>query len=178
VAGSVSTTGVAIGVRHHVPVQPHSRLLERRIDESITWGSELVTVSRNLNDIITSLITLPPLGMALASAGRYREAIATFAQARTLGQRAHASSFVARAVSMSRASTSISVTTIPTASSATSPTRSSAPPIVVASTRSLRSARAPLHARLAVTATALSWFSIARWPFRAPSPTPRCASAL
>jgi hypothetical protein len=37
----------------------------RRIDH---LGRELVTVSRNLNDIITSLITLPPLGMALASA--------------------------------------------------------------------------------------------------------------
>lgn len=72
-----------------------------RIDESIVWGNEIITSARGAGDIVALLVGLPPLGMALAARGRYREAQAVFAEARALGERVRATSLLSRAVSMS-----------------------------------------------------------------------------
>lgn len=72
-----------------------------RIDEAIVWANESLAAARKANDIVSLLVGLPPLGMALAANGRYREAAATFAEARAIGERARATSLLSRAVSMS-----------------------------------------------------------------------------
>jgi hypothetical protein len=67
-----------------------------RIEESTTWGNELVAAARGAGDIVALLVCLPPLGMALAARGMHREAAATFAEARAIGERARATSLLSR----------------------------------------------------------------------------------
>jgi DNA-binding SARP family transcriptional activator len=93
-------------IRHgrHVPslsLAPLTLYWNGRIADSIAWAGEFLAAARAASDIVSLLVGLPPLGMALAASGRYREAIAAFAEARTIGERHRATSLVARAVSMS-----------------------------------------------------------------------------
>jgi DNA-binding SARP family transcriptional activator/tetratricopeptide (TPR) repeat protein len=88
----------------HVPslsLAPLTLYWNGRIADSIVWATELLAAARAANDIVSLLVGLPPLGMALGASGRYREAIATFAEARAIGERARATSLLSRAVSMS-----------------------------------------------------------------------------
>src|SRR5204863_3259914 len=72
-----------------------------RVRESVEWSAVTLANARKANDIVALLIGLPPLGMALAASGRYREALDVFGEARRIGERARAQQFLARAVSMS-----------------------------------------------------------------------------
>ena len=92
------------GDRGHAPslvLGPLALYWNGRIAESIAWASIMLDRARSANDIVALLIATPPLGMALASAGRYREALDAFAEARRIGERARAHQFLSRAVSMS-----------------------------------------------------------------------------
>ncbi len=88
----------------HVPsmaLAPLTLYWNGRIDDAIVWAHETLAAARAASDIVALLVGLPPLGMALASRGRYREASATFAEARAIGERARATSLLSRCVSMS-----------------------------------------------------------------------------
>jgi len=88
----------------HVPslsLAPLTLYWRGRVADSITWANEILAAARAANDIVALLVELPPLGMALAASGRYRDAIAIFAEARAIGERHRATSLLARAVSMS-----------------------------------------------------------------------------
>ncbi len=88
----------------HVPslaLAPLTLYWNGRVADAIVWAQQTLAAARKANDIVSLLVGLPPLGMALASSGRYREAAATFAEARSIGERARATSLLSRAVSMS-----------------------------------------------------------------------------
>jgi DNA-binding SARP family transcriptional activator/tetratricopeptide (TPR) repeat protein len=72
-----------------------------RIPDALVWAAENLDAARAAQDVVSLLVGLPPFGMALAASGRYEEAAAAFAEARTIGERHRAGSLLARAVSMS-----------------------------------------------------------------------------
>jgi len=88
----------------HVPsmsLAPLTLYWNGRISDSIAWAHENLAAARTAGDIVSLLVSLPPLGMALAASGRYRDAAAAFAEARGIGERHRAPSLLARAISMS-----------------------------------------------------------------------------
>jgi len=88
----------------HVPsmsLAPLTLYWNGRIADSIAWAYENLAAARAASDIVSLLVSLPPLGMALAASGRYRDAAAAFAEARGIGERHRATSLLARAISMS-----------------------------------------------------------------------------
>ncbi|HEY8923393.1 MAG TPA: AAA family ATPase [Polyangia bacterium] len=94
----------AIRRDRHVPsmsLAPLTLYWNGRIADSIAWAHENLAAARAAGDIVSLLVSLPPLGMALAASGRYREAAAAFAEARGIGERHRATSLLARAISMS-----------------------------------------------------------------------------
>ena len=94
----------ALGRDRHVPsmaLAPLTLYWNARIGDAIEWAHETLAAARKANDIVSLLVGLPPLGMALSASGRYREAAATFEEARTIGERARNTSLLSRAVSMS-----------------------------------------------------------------------------
>jgi len=94
----------AIRRDRHVPsmsLAPLTLYWNGRITDSIDWAHENLAAARAAGDIVSLLVSLPPLGMALAASGRYRDAAAAFAEARGIGERHRATSLLARAISMS-----------------------------------------------------------------------------
>jgi tetratricopeptide (TPR) repeat protein len=94
----------SLRAERHVPslsLAPLTLYWNGRISESIVWAGENLDAARAARDIVSLLVGLPPLGMALAASGRFREAKAAFAEARVIGERHRATSLLARAVSMS-----------------------------------------------------------------------------
>jgi len=88
----------------HVPslsLAPLTLYWNGRIAESVVWAIDILERARTARDVVSLLVGLPPLGMALAASGRYREATAAFAEARAIGERHRATSLLSRAVSMS-----------------------------------------------------------------------------
>ncbi len=88
----------------HVPslsLAPLTLYWNGRIAESVVWAIDILERARNARDIVSLLVGLPPLGMALAASGRYREAALAFAEARAIGERHRATSLLSRAVAMS-----------------------------------------------------------------------------
>ncbi|HEY8925318.1 MAG TPA: AAA family ATPase, partial [Polyangia bacterium] len=88
----------------HVPsmsLAPLTLYWNGRIADSIAWANENLAAARAAGDIVSLLVSLPPLGMALAARGRYRDAMEVFTEARAIGERHRATSLLARAISMS-----------------------------------------------------------------------------
>ena len=79
----------------------HLLYLSGRHRESIDNGLESVRLARRSNDVASLTYALGPLGLALASTGRYQEAEEAFAEARQVGQRYGISAYLARATAMS-----------------------------------------------------------------------------
>lgn len=106
VAEAIERYGEVRRVRgdRHVPalsLAPLTLYWNGRVPEAVAWATENLERARRAHDIVSLLVGLPPLGMALAASGRYRDAQVAFAEARAIGERHRATSLLARAVSMS-----------------------------------------------------------------------------
>ena len=81
----------------------HLLYLNGRHGDSIEHGFKAVDLARELSDMATLTFALGPLGLSLASSGRYDEAEAAFQEARQIGAQYGIEGYLARAVAMSSA---------------------------------------------------------------------------
>jgi class 3 adenylate cyclase/tetratricopeptide (TPR) repeat protein len=71
------------------------------VDEAISLSTKNTALEREFNDVQNLMQGLPHLGLALAAAGRYTDALQVFAEARATGERYEVHTLLARALCMS-----------------------------------------------------------------------------
>jgi tetratricopeptide (TPR) repeat protein len=96
--------GAELGVPPPAPVYTYMSLSLYwlgRLDEAVERGDEGVRAARQANNTTATMFSLPHLGLALAGAGRYGEALDVFAEARRFGREYGVHTLLARSISIS-----------------------------------------------------------------------------